>query len=156
MTTHVRCGTLFAGDEKAPRGDATIGIGDDGKVAFVADTADAPPVGVHDTVLDYSGLFVMPGLLDVHTGRWDTGLLGLLEQRQGDGGDALAPPVSRALPGCAQSACAAERRTHDVDMRGFRHLVAHHTARPTTHSSTVATTVAIDERSRNGARIRGG
>jgi imidazolonepropionase-like amidohydrolase len=67
MTTHVRCGTLFAGDETAPRGDATLGFGEDGKIAFVSDTADAPPVGVHDTVLDYSGLFVMPGLLDVHT-----------------------------------------------------------------------------------------
>jgi imidazolonepropionase-like amidohydrolase len=67
MTTHVRCGTLFAGDETAPRTDATIGFGEDGKIAFISDTADAPPVGVHDTVLDYSGLFVMPGLLDVHT-----------------------------------------------------------------------------------------
>jgi imidazolonepropionase-like amidohydrolase len=67
MTTHVRCGTLFAGDESAPRSDVTFGIGDDGKIAFVIDTAEAPPVAVHDTVLDYSGLFVMPGLLDVHT-----------------------------------------------------------------------------------------
>jgi imidazolonepropionase-like amidohydrolase len=67
MTTHVRCGTLFAGDETATRTEATIGIGDDGKIAFVCDTADAPPVSLHDTVLDYSDLFVMPGLLDVHT-----------------------------------------------------------------------------------------
>jgi imidazolonepropionase-like amidohydrolase len=67
MTTHVRCGTLFAGDETEPRTDATIGFGEHGKIAFVSDTADAPPVGVHDAVLDYSGLFVMPGLLDVHT-----------------------------------------------------------------------------------------
>jgi imidazolonepropionase-like amidohydrolase len=67
MTTQVRCGTLFAGDDTAPRTNATLGFGDDGTIAFVCDTADAPPVGLHDTVLDYSGLFVMPGLLDVHT-----------------------------------------------------------------------------------------
>jgi imidazolonepropionase-like amidohydrolase len=67
MTTHVRCGTLFAGDESPVRSDATFGIGDDGKIAFVSATTDAPPVGAQDTVLDYSGLFVMPGLLDVHT-----------------------------------------------------------------------------------------
>src|SRR6202789_2537366 len=67
MTTHVRCGTLLAGDETAPRSDATIGFGDDAKIAFVADTANAPQVAAQDTVLDYSGLFVMPGLIDVHT-----------------------------------------------------------------------------------------
>jgi hypothetical protein len=75
MTTHVRCGTLFAGNETAARNNVTlgfgedgkIGFGEDGKIAFVCDTAEAPPVGVQDTVLDYSGLFVMPGLLDVHT-----------------------------------------------------------------------------------------
>jgi len=67
MTTHVRCGTLFSGDNSPVRRDATIGIGDDSRVAFVCDTADAPPVAVHDTVLDFSDLFVMPGLIDVHT-----------------------------------------------------------------------------------------
>jgi len=67
MTTHVRCGTLFTGDETPVRSDTTIGFGDDGKIAFVTDTKVAPPVAVHDAVLDYSGLFVMPGLLDVHT-----------------------------------------------------------------------------------------
>jgi imidazolonepropionase-like amidohydrolase len=67
MTTHVRCGTLFTGDATPPRAEATIGFGDDGNIAFVSDTATAPPVAVHDTVLDYSALFVMPGLIDVHT-----------------------------------------------------------------------------------------
>jgi imidazolonepropionase-like amidohydrolase len=67
MTTHVRCGTLFTGDTTPPRSDATIGFGDDAKIAFVADTANAPQVAAQDTVLDYSGLFVMPGLIDVHT-----------------------------------------------------------------------------------------
>jgi imidazolonepropionase-like amidohydrolase len=67
MTTLVRCGSLFAGNETAAQRDATLGINEDGTIAFVCQTADAPPVGVQDTVLDYSGLFVMPGLLDVHT-----------------------------------------------------------------------------------------
>jgi imidazolonepropionase-like amidohydrolase len=67
MTIHVRCGTLFTGDANDARRDATIGIDAAGAVSFVCDTDAAPPVAVHDTVLDYSGLFVMPGLLDVHT-----------------------------------------------------------------------------------------
>ncbi|HEX3574809.1 MAG TPA: amidohydrolase family protein [Rhodopila sp.] len=67
MTTLVRCGSLFAGNETAAQRDATLGINEDGTIAFVCQTADAPPVGVQDTVLDYSSLFVMPGLLDVHT-----------------------------------------------------------------------------------------
>src|SRR5690242_18509197 len=67
MTTHVRCGSLFTGDTSLVRHDATIAIGDDGRIAFVCDTADAPPVAVHDSILDYSSLFVMPGLIDVHT-----------------------------------------------------------------------------------------
>src|SRR6478736_3583235 len=67
MTTHVRCGSLFTGDSNPVRQDATIGIGDNGCIAFVCDTAGAPPVAVHDSVLDYSSLFVMPGLIDVHT-----------------------------------------------------------------------------------------
>jgi imidazolonepropionase-like amidohydrolase len=67
MTTHVRCGRFFAGNETAAQRDATLGIKEDGTIDFVCPTADAPPIGVQDTVLDYSGLFVMPGLLDVHT-----------------------------------------------------------------------------------------
>jgi imidazolonepropionase-like amidohydrolase len=67
MTTHVRCGTLFRGDMTPARSNATICFGDDGTITFVVDTAEAPQVVAQDTVLDYSGLFVMPGLIDVHT-----------------------------------------------------------------------------------------
>lgn len=67
MTTHVRCGTLFTGADAPVQAAATIGIADGGTIAFVTATAEAPPVGARDTVLDYSGLFVMPGLTDVHT-----------------------------------------------------------------------------------------
>ena len=61
MTTHVRC------DASPVRDNVTIGIGDDSRIAFVCDTPDAPPASVHDSVLDYGKLFVMPGLIDVHT-----------------------------------------------------------------------------------------
>ena len=67
MITHVRCGSLFTGDATPVRDNATIGIGDEGRITFVCATAEAPPVAVHDSVLDYSTLFVMPGLIDVHT-----------------------------------------------------------------------------------------
>jgi imidazolonepropionase-like amidohydrolase len=67
MTTYVHCGSLFTGDTSPVRDNVTIGIGDDGRIAFVCDTAGAPPVAIHDSILDYSTLFVMPGLIDVHT-----------------------------------------------------------------------------------------
>src|SRR6516164_1761033 len=67
MTIHVRCGSLITGDANPARHNATIGIGDDGRIAFACATAEAPQVVAHDSVLDYSTLFVMPGLIDVHT-----------------------------------------------------------------------------------------
>src|SRR5450631_738327 len=57
MTTHVRCGSLFTGDASPVRDNVTIGIGDDSRIAFVCDTANAPPVSVQDSVLDYGKLF---------------------------------------------------------------------------------------------------
>lgn len=53
----VRCGTLFDGTGSAPRGDATL-IVEDGVVAEGAAPED---------VLDLSGSFVMPGMIDAHT-----------------------------------------------------------------------------------------
>jgi hypothetical protein len=38
MTTHVRCGSLFSGDANPVRNNATIGIGDNGRIALVCDT----------------------------------------------------------------------------------------------------------------------
>jgi imidazolonepropionase-like amidohydrolase len=66
MITHVRCGTFFAGDGTPVQRNVTLGV-DEQHIAFVCTAADAPPVAVHDSVLDYSNLFVMPGLIDVHT-----------------------------------------------------------------------------------------
>jgi imidazolonepropionase-like amidohydrolase len=67
MTTFVRCGSLFTGRETAARRDCTLVVGDDGLIAYAGPTAQAPAARPHDKVVDYSGLFVMPGLIDVHT-----------------------------------------------------------------------------------------
>ena len=67
MTTYVRCGTLFTGNTTPPKSGVTIAFGDDGKITHVSDTTTAPEVEPQDNVLDYSSLFVMPGLIDVHT-----------------------------------------------------------------------------------------
>lgn len=67
MVKHVRCGSFFAGDATTAQSDWTLCFDDSGTVTFSGATASAPPVGINDTVLDYSGLFVMPGLHDVHT-----------------------------------------------------------------------------------------
>src|SRR3954469_1486259 len=66
MATHVRCGALFTGNENAERASQTLVV-DAGRLSFVGDTAEAPPAAGNDTLLDYSALFVMPGLQDVHT-----------------------------------------------------------------------------------------
>ncbi|MGZ5899459.1 MAG: amidohydrolase family protein [Reyranella sp.] len=68
MVTHVRCGSFFSGRKvPAAQNDCTIAYGDNGIVVYAGPTAEAPPVAVHDTVLNYGNLFVMPGLVDVHT-----------------------------------------------------------------------------------------
>ena len=67
MTTFVRCGQLFTGRENAARRDGTLAVGDDGVISYAGPTGEAPPPRPTDKVLDYSRLFVMPGLIDVHT-----------------------------------------------------------------------------------------
>jgi len=67
MTQHVLCGTFFAGNDSKEHKDWTLVVGDDGNIVYAGPTATAPLAGPSTTVLDYSGLFVMPGLLDVHT-----------------------------------------------------------------------------------------
>lgn len=67
MPTHVRCGRLFTGTEDLARADQTLIVDADGRLSFVGPTDAAPPPGRGEAVLDYGGLFVMPGLQDVHT-----------------------------------------------------------------------------------------
>src|SRR6195256_5184925 len=67
MTKHVHCGSFFAGNEDTEHKNWTLVIGDDGIIAYAGPRDTAPLPGPNATVVDYSGLFVMPGLLDVHT-----------------------------------------------------------------------------------------
>ncbi|WP_236033849.1 metal-dependent hydrolase family protein [Belnapia mucosa] len=67
MTHHVRCGSFFAGDATTAQRDWTFCFDAAGTITHAGPTAMAPPVGPQDTVLDYSDLFVMAGLQDVHT-----------------------------------------------------------------------------------------
>src|SRR5882724_9654584 len=67
MTKHVHCGSFFAGNEDTEHKNWTLVIGDDGVIAYAGPTTAAPLPGPNATVVDYSGLFVMPGLVDVHT-----------------------------------------------------------------------------------------
>ncbi len=67
MTTHVRCGTLFAGNDTAALKNHTLCFDERGEITYSGPTSEAPPVAARETVLDYGDLFVMPGLQDVHT-----------------------------------------------------------------------------------------
>ena len=65
MKTYIKCGTLFTGQSDRPEQDRTIVVRD-GTIEGIQPTAQAQPAPDGD-VLDYSGCFVMPGLIDVHT-----------------------------------------------------------------------------------------
>ena len=67
MTTYVRCAELFTGAEDGERKSQTLAIDDAGRLTYVGATDAAPIPGRGDSVLDYGKLFVMPGLIDVHT-----------------------------------------------------------------------------------------
>jgi imidazolonepropionase-like amidohydrolase len=67
MAIHVKCGTLFTGNEDVERNRQTLVVDARGRLAYVGPTDGAPPAAAGDEVLDYADLFVMPGLHDVHT-----------------------------------------------------------------------------------------
>jgi len=67
MNTFVRCGQLFTGCEDEAQAGQTIVFDGDGVLDFVGAEEEAPRRTRGDRVLDYSGFFVMPGLIDVHT-----------------------------------------------------------------------------------------
>lgn len=64
--THVLCKTLFTGLEDTPLADHTLVI-QDGVVQAVQPTLQTPKPAPGDHVIDAGSLFVMPGLVDVHT-----------------------------------------------------------------------------------------
>jgi len=67
MNTFVRCGSLFTGTEDEPRKGECLVHDEAGEIVYAGPEAKAPRRTKSDRQLDYSGYFVMPGLIDVHT-----------------------------------------------------------------------------------------
>jgi imidazolonepropionase-like amidohydrolase len=67
MHTFVRCGSLFTGREDAARAGAMLAYDSVGRLTYVGPEAKAPRRAGGDRLIDHSGHFVMPGLIDVHT-----------------------------------------------------------------------------------------
>jgi imidazolonepropionase-like amidohydrolase len=67
MNTFVRCGSLFTGSEDAPRTGEMLVFDGAGRLSYVGPEANAPRRVRTDRLVDHSGQFVMPGLIDVHT-----------------------------------------------------------------------------------------
>jgi imidazolonepropionase-like amidohydrolase len=67
MKTFVRCGQLFTGREDEAEKGGVLVFDEEGAIEFAGAAAGAPRRGRQDRMLDYSQLFVMPGLIDVHT-----------------------------------------------------------------------------------------
>src|SRR5436309_1540946 len=67
MKTFVRCGSLFTGQEDAARKCEALVFDEDGRILFAGPEGKAPRRTKADRLIDHSGSFVMPGLIDVHT-----------------------------------------------------------------------------------------
>jgi imidazolonepropionase-like amidohydrolase len=67
MKTFVSCGRLFTGCADDALMDQTLVFDAAGVLDYVGAEAGAPRRSRGDRVIDYSKLFVMPGLIDVHT-----------------------------------------------------------------------------------------
>src|SRR5262245_6871784 len=67
MKTFVRCGSLFTGREDEPRKGEVLVFDGAGQLLHVGAEANAPRRAEGDRLLDYSGYFVMRGLIAFHT-----------------------------------------------------------------------------------------
>src|SRR6266700_4405416 len=67
MKTFVRCGQLFTGREDDARAGEILVFDERGMLDYVGPEKGSPRRVRSDKTLDYSGCFVMPGLIDVHT-----------------------------------------------------------------------------------------
>ncbi|HVH79393.1 MAG TPA: amidohydrolase family protein, partial [Stellaceae bacterium] len=67
MKTFVRCGQLFTGQDDEPQKDAVLVYDKDGRLTYVGEEKGAPKRRDGEALIDHSGHFVMPGLIDVHT-----------------------------------------------------------------------------------------
>ena len=65
MTVAIRCGRLLDVETGEVARDRVIHVGDGGRIEAIAPAADGTPDGA--SVLDLSGLTVVPGLIDMHT-----------------------------------------------------------------------------------------
>src|SRR5258707_7001326 len=66
MKTFVRCGSLFTGREDEPRSGEVLVYDGGGRLLYVGPEAKAPKRAKSDRLIDHSGHFVMPGLIDGH------------------------------------------------------------------------------------------
>src|SRR5690349_5226002 len=67
MTTFVRCGNLFTGREDEAQAGGTLVFDRDGRLSYAGPEAGAPRRATSDRLINHSGHFVMPGMIDVHT-----------------------------------------------------------------------------------------
>jgi imidazolonepropionase-like amidohydrolase len=67
MKTFVRCGQLFTGRDDEAIKNAALVYDEAGCVVYAGKEKGAPQRRPEDRVIDHSGHFVMPGLIDVHT-----------------------------------------------------------------------------------------
>ncbi|MBQ3077523.1 MAG: amidohydrolase family protein [Clostridia bacterium] len=64
MATHIKCGQLFRAQDESVLKDMVIVV-EENKIVKVAPAAECAPAA-DDKVIDLSGKFVMPGLIDAH------------------------------------------------------------------------------------------
>jgi imidazolonepropionase-like amidohydrolase len=67
MNTFVRCGSLFTGTEDEAQQGGALVFDAEGQLLYAGAEAGAPRRARGDRLIDHSGCFVMPGLIDVHT-----------------------------------------------------------------------------------------
>jgi imidazolonepropionase-like amidohydrolase len=66
MATLIRCGFLFDGKGETAQADRTIVV-ENGAIEWVGPSAQANSPKEGDAVIDHSGSFALPGLIDLHT-----------------------------------------------------------------------------------------
>jgi len=92
MRKFLRCGYLFDGLSDDVQSDQTVVV-EDGVIGYVGPTAEAPRTRDGDAVMDHSGAWVLPGLIDIHVH------LSYGNAQANEDVDMFAPAEYRALRG---------------------------------------------------------